>query len=590
MSDPRLEVLAGTRGTFRLRANSEVRDPVFVFMDRGERETRTRMLVDADDPNSFSLPGLLLKSGAYRIEFSDRWSYTRRNPPEHRIIVRPDMPPVVEITVPAADAVPDGVVDITQHPLVVAVASDDVRVEDMVLVQDFDGREVRVGIPDVTTDDWREVSARIGTDAFGLAPGQRRDAWFEVVDNRVLPGGQASPQMARSRVLTLVWPVEADVEGDGSLERGEREAGAEEERSSSDDGEHEEGDGPAEGTDAGDASETSEASEPNDLEGELERFVEEHGDMARDVVRRLREGGDSGQAEDGEQGASADEASAEQAGSESAEQTQSSSAGETEGETASDQSEQSSESDAAAEDADASESASDSDSSSSDQAGGESAGEQSSEQQPASGEQADGQANEAGDQAVEGTAGEGEDTQPTDGGPAEVGGQGKEATGSPETPTDDETVDDAEPEPSSPEAASDTPIEPGGLAETVELLEILRRGGTLTEDMLVEEGWPRAKAAAFVKALQRVYERARRAGWPAALQRILVDTQVGEADVQRGMTLAGDVAQDVGPIEALEDELRRIAPPPEQRVPGRLQSLLEAYYRSLAEARERERK
>ena len=101
--------------------------------------------------------------------------------------------------------------------------------------------------------------------------------------------------------------------------------------------------------------------------------------------------------------------------------------------------------------------------------------------------------------------------------------------------------------------------------------------------MLIEMGWSRTKSAAFIKALERVHEAARKSGWPTGLRRIGFEGQLGESAVQRGQGLAGDVATGVDGGQAPRDRLRQIAPPSEQRVPAHLRALLDAYYRSLAE-------
>ncbi|MFQ5805955.1 MAG: hypothetical protein ACE5I3_05850, partial [Phycisphaerae bacterium] len=107
-SDPELRVWAGTRATFNAVANTEVRDPIFVL--RGETEKRTRMAVGRAQPCRATLSLPLTESGEYWLEFSDPWGRARCDPPTHRIVVRHDRAPRVEITTPGSEETPSGVV------------------------------------------------------------------------------------------------------------------------------------------------------------------------------------------------------------------------------------------------------------------------------------------------------------------------------------------------------------------------------------------------------------------------------------------------------------------------------------------------
>jgi hypothetical protein len=130
---------------------------------------------------------------------------------------------------------------------------------------------------------------------------------------------------------------------------------------------------------------------------------------------------------------------------------------------------------------------------------------------------------------------------------------------------------------------ADAPLESEGLAETLDLLEMLERGGELSEDQLTEMGIEPQRAAAFVKALQRLHAMARSAGGMADLQRIRLTRHLGESAVRRGEGLGADVGTGVDGAEAQADQLDRIAPPPDQDVPPHLRKILDAYYRALAE-------
>ncbi|MGD8454537.1 MAG: hypothetical protein PVJ57_22210 [Phycisphaerae bacterium] len=584
-----LNVLAGTQATFHLRANVDVRDAVFVLV--GQRETRTRMTVDPDDARRFSQAMLLVDSGEYRIEFNDRHGYACRDPFRQRIIVRPDAPPAVEIVDPPAPSADspeeEEVVNVADQPELVAVANDDVRVAGLCLVHEYNGATVR--LPLVGTGSADECRQRIivPTEPLVPRPGDRARVWFEVTDNRAQLDGTFAPQTAASRVITLTRDASDDTpttdgdeptsqpeqgEGDES-ETGEEQAGEEEnddeqgtgEEDASEEGTGEEGEGdeptsqPAEqgGEDAESptsAPADSEASdgtgEGGDAEEELERFIERHGEMARDVERRLREreqqenaGQDQG--DESEQG---QPTSQPQDGEQSAEQPPSN----------------------------------------------EPSRENPPEQPPQSDPDADEQPDSPPDQPSEDPAKPDEPStpEPGEGNPPESANpqQPPDEPQPPQTPAtqpaDDtpppasqpaDEPDDAEP----PELAA---AESEGLAETIDLLEMLRRGEEITEDDLVEMGWSPPQANAFVKALERLYDTMSRTGeFDAALNRLYHAINVGDASVQQGTGPGDNVNTGVTPGQSATDDLGRIVPPPEQQVPAHLRAVLDAYYRALAE-------
>ena len=65
--------------------------------------------------------------------------------------------------------------------------------------------------------------------------------------------------------------------------------------------------------------------------------------------------------------------------------------------------------------------------------------------------------------------------------------------------------------------------------------------------------------------------------------------ELGTGDVQVGAGLSEDMSRGVAGGSSAHDGLEQIAPPREQHVPPELQALLDAYYRSLAEKRARQR-
>jgi len=198
-----LDVLTGTRATFQVTANADVREPVFVL--RGERETRTRMQVEPASPRVATLELTLTQSGTYSVEFSDPWGRPYRDAPLHRLDVREDAAPSVDIVVPTVEQAPDDVVDVTRFPELVATAEDDVGVAELTLVVERGAGGERQAAARPERGRTR-VSGRVSTNDLRIEPGGAARAWFEAADGRVLVDGRASPQLVKSRVLTLKRP------------------------------------------------------------------------------------------------------------------------------------------------------------------------------------------------------------------------------------------------------------------------------------------------------------------------------------------------------------------------------------------------
>ncbi len=119
-----------------------------------------------------------------------------------------------------------------------------------------------------------------------------------------------------------------------------------------------------------------------------------------------------------------------------------------------------------------------------------------------------------------------------------------------------------------------------------ELLGLLERGEEVSEELLSELGWSAEKATAFLRALERLQEAARRCGVVGPLRRLRAQGDLGTKAVQAGRGVSGEVSVGVPEQASQADALEQIAPPPEQRVPPALQALLDAYYRALAQRRE----
>jgi hypothetical protein len=137
-----------------------------------------------------------------------------------------------------------------------------------------------------------------------------------------------------------------------------------------------------------------------------------------------------------------------------------------------------------------------------------------------------------------------------------------------------------------PPAGVDTLPGSVGRAETLDLLEMLDRGVELSEAELIEMGFSPQQAADFTRDLKRLSEVVQQAGGVGTLRYEVFDTRVGDARRQAGQAVSSAVRQALDPAETRQDGLQRISPQREQRVPDPLRALLEAYYRSLAAHRE----
>jgi hypothetical protein len=550
VSDPDLDVLAGTHATFRVQANTPARDAVFVL--NGERETRTRMTVAADDPCCLGLATLLTYGGKYRIEFSDKWGWPLRDPPEYDLIVRPDAPPEVDIVTPSAAAAPAEVGLEHLPPELVAVARDDVGLAGVSLVLARQGTEESRALQYEPGPDARQASARVPVADLGLRPGERTELWLEARDNHVSPDGRPEPQTGRSRVLTIIAPPAAPAASrpasPAEQRPGSKPAGP---------GGQPDPDGETQAVAVADAADdgADAAALSPELAEELERFLEEHGEMASDVREQMRARSEPRPCECGGEGCEQCRGDSGQAPGDGPQQ-------------------------------------SDGPNPASQPAG------EPQPDQPAPGAGPSPDANEAAppNQAGSSTASQPAD-EPTSGAPdtsaneedAGLPGSGGEPsadhTGAPSSaPLADPSegpADPALPEGPAPDSSASPLSE--GLADTVDLLEMLGGGEELTEQMLLDLGWPAEKAAAFVRALQQLHELSQRGGPPGRLRTLRFDTSVGDARLQAGGGLAAEAGTRVDPGGARPDDLPRIAPPADQEVPADLRAILDAYYRALAE-------
>lgn len=132
-------------------------------------------------------------------------------------------------------------------------------------------------------------------------------------------------------------------------------------------------------------------------------------------------------------------------------------------------------------------------------------------------------------------------------------------------------------------ATDDAAMDSKGRAELVGLLSRLEREGALEDAALAQLGWTPTRVEQFKKQIERVRSAAARAGMPLTPLEWRNDVELGEAAPQ-----AGNRSADLSSLAnaPTKDELSLIAAPPEQRVRGELQDLLDAYYRSIAKRSE----
>lgn len=159
----------------------------------------------------------------------------------------------------------------------------------------------------------------------------------------------------------------------------------------------------------------------------------------------------------------------------------------------------------------------------------------------------------------------------------------REATGDrDETPPGSEgeaRVGSSSPEP---EESLTGSLEDSGRVETPDLVDMIERGESISEEMLIEMGWSAERAAAFVERLERLRGVSRGEAESGAARRDVLDTSVGTRDRQVGSGVGAGVRREATSEQSEADDIGRTAPPDDERVPAELRELLDAYYRSLA--------
>ena len=639
-SDAVIEVWAGTQARFTLHGNVEVRDPVLVL--RGGSESRTRMQTSPETPRSATAALTLVDSGELRFEFSDAYGATATDRQLRRIVVRDDGAPTIQVTSPADNSEP---IRVGPDARLSALVKDDVGIAQLELVRDREGVVSRTALP-VPPPPSRSAEVGVPLGGESLAVGQVERVWLEARDARLLADGSPAPQVTRSPAFTIVRidsaPARAEVEPDDSRPVPDGAASSEEagatvetrERTRPGPGGEGGGDapGPAEsGTfvpaSAPAASAPAEGDpnapgaggaggDPAEFDDAIRRFVEQHGSTAR----RLQEStdGDAPQARDalpgdelegeeqsgGGSGGGGAQPTASQPSDEGADDSappasapasapasQPTAPGTPSGNASPDST------DAPTEDqpvpADDSQPASTPPNASQPAQPSESAPDTpaapgAAPESPAPPESQPVDKPEAADSGGgEGDPGSAPDEDaPTGDNPSSAGEAGDAMGGAP----GDERVlygnerDEASSQPSDDAALADTRgagIDRRG--EVVDVLQLLRRGEPPTDAELAALGLDAPARREFLDEFERLRDLAR----PATVRtwrRWQAQARPGDAKVERRGGGAQSV-QGAGPITGRADSVDLTAPPEDQEIDARLRSVLDAYYRALAERR-----
>lgn len=198
-----VQAIAGSEAVWRVAANCAMSHPIFVF--KGATETRTRMNLETTDGRVASLALPLTESGDYRIEFADSFGRAARRGGAHRVVVRGDRAPRVEITEPGTVRSGGDALDLADAAWLRVAASDDWSLRTLELVVDRQGTiERRDLMPNNSNGRPGEtVQVGIASADIELKIGQTARAWFEAKDNRHAADGKPAPQVGQSRVVTL---------------------------------------------------------------------------------------------------------------------------------------------------------------------------------------------------------------------------------------------------------------------------------------------------------------------------------------------------------------------------------------------------
>lgn len=576
-----LDVVAGTTARAAVIANTPMRDPVFVFHG-GERESHVRMRRDVQDEHAAGVEFTFVESGEYSITFTDPWGWPVPEPSRHKVTVRSDAPPRVDIVVPRRGYAVDDLVYVSECPELVVSARDDFGLARLQLVTESNGRIARRDIWEGADATQMRLRTSVASTDVGVVPAEPIKLWFEAADGHVALDGRDVSQIGRSRSLTLTVdarPEEAPEEmsaqqpsgtpsGDGDRASGDAARAA---------GDQGQGESDASSGDAPGSQDDRQVREAPDDTSSDEAPTEDSPAEAADSDSEVQEPGpdDPNAGSDDspapkQEGAGGDSQSDEAAPNEEA-------AGGLEREVEEFEREFGEDiervvealGDGAEDDQGAGEAPATSDDADEvDETGADSPGVAPDGERP-SDVDAEALGRPAGDAPGE-AADQSSDTDATpDGGPEQ-----DSSVDDPPAPADGPTWND--------DAAN--PVESIGRPETVDLLRLAERGIELTEDALVRAGLSPQRAAAFVRAferLQAVSRLAAEAGSPLVTEANLA---AGAAGVSAGTGVALDVRRE-GAADGGDhvSELQGIAPPAEQEVPADLSALLDAYYRAVAQ-------
>lgn len=562
-ADPQsgLAVWQGSTATLRLAANTPLREPIFgLSADHAAAAlpaTRTRMRIAPDDPTAAELTLPLTESGAFWVEFTDRWGRAAEPSIPRRLVVRPDEPPEIALVVPDPAYIPDGRVDVELTPWLRVSAFDDIQLDAVELVLEQDGDMRRIPVLSAPLRSATPAEFAVATGDLNVPLGAQIRAWFEARDNRHLPGvsgamperiaGTPAPQTARTRDFLLVRepppPPPPSLEADLPLDMPDTENGVGDEFADrqGDNGDPA-GEGGGENGGIGDDGHGMDNGEPGP-------------DDAAPGSTPSRQPGDQDGPGDGDQpdssGTPAD--SGEQGQTPDADADTNDNGGSTDDAPANG---------AAGEPADAESDYADGDASAA--TGAPASGDHDAESAPGGAE------TDLEDRIRDFEREYGEDLE-------RIRERLDEAPGSSAEPRDEDDAFDGE-------AADGGDADPTDTRRDL-VLELLDRVDEIDEQDLDDLDWPDEKRSAFLRDLERLRATLERIGGGDTAVATLPSAEIGDDEI-REAARGDDLSFDASAVDTYESGIPIIAPPPEQRVPPHLRAVLDAYYRAMARLRD----
>jgi hypothetical protein len=631
----------GTRALFAFRANTPVRAPVLALETPDGQTTRTRMSPSADDPLQAGVRLLLRQSGSFWFEFSDAHGRAFRGSERRRLIVQRDAPPEIQITTPTQPEAPDDLVDVSRFARLRAAASDDVALQEIQLVTARHGLEQRTPLFTAAREGrTQQIELDVPTDSLDVAIGEQVPCWFEASDNHVWLDDRAAPQRARSRTLVLTRTPEppapphedSAAAGEDAPSRPQplaaSRSASRRNGSNSPNGQGHRGpardadpngsyaplndpnavpqrviDGPAnaegERPDAGESSRSDEASEQ--FEQRLREFIREHAEELRRIRDRQgaeeppgsepsAEGGQPTTPEDSEDTAPPErpEGSPTDQAEQQSEQPRPDEAGSNEDQPDTEPQDRATEPGEPPRDTtDSNEPDTQEPSSASPAETGrmseQAESDESTDDHGDAGAAASGPSDEspASDQPEATASGD------APGGGHEAGtddSRGSTASANADIAADTDTEGIEQPHSDQAEAAGAAPR----IDDMLTVLDLLGREQEPAESELVELGLTAERSLVFVRDFERLLDAARQAGIPLQPDRLKAALAMRADELRRQETAGRALGLDAVAPAPLEDALAGIQPPPGQQIGPDLAALLDAYYRSIAEAHAQE--